>query len=105
MEIENTFVQFLNEGGPGKLVSCNEVQQFFFGDVKDQVRAEDDKRHPGLIESKQREKVRQAARRGVVFGFLKYNGLARWPKCEAVQDGEVIEASFAKWDFSIRWRE
>lgn len=110
MEIEETFVKFLNDtrsssGGERKLVSCDDVEQFIFGDVEDMVKAEGDKRPSGEIRAKQREQVRQAARRGVVFGFVKYNGLAKWPKCEVVQKGMVVDPSYAKGDFSIRWRE
>lgn len=73
---------------------------------------------------KEREMVRCAARRGVVFGFVvvestdgkegqspKDQGAdeatmeASRRKCEAVMLGKVVEPSFAKGDWSIRWRE
>ena len=49
-----------------------------------------------------REKVRQAARRGVVFGF-PFQGHRR--RAEAVQNGRVVEASFAKGEWGVRWRD
>lgn len=62
-----------------------------------------------------REKVRQAARRGCAFGFLvgeegageegenrvREEGKRR--KVEAVQNGRIVEASFAKGEFGVRW--
>lgn len=48
--------------------------------------------------------IRCAARRAVVFGLvLGEDGERR--KCEAVMNGKVVEPSFAKGPFSIRWRE
>ena len=69
-----------------------------------------------------REKVRQAARRGVVFGFLVDetgydNGGERKTggdfgekgqkrrRVEAVQGGRVVEASFAKGEWGVKWRD
>lgn len=70
-----------------------------------------------------REKVRQAARRGVVFGFpIDPEGYTlgdasclgepeasqRVPcrvRAEAVQGGRVVEASFAKGEWGVRWRD
>ncbi|KAI1393948.1 uncharacterized protein F4822DRAFT_386502 [Hypoxylon trugodes] len=57
------------------------------------------KRIEGQRRAKQREMVRSAARRLVVFGF------AGERKCEAVMQGKVVEPSFAKGDWGIRWRE
>lgn len=60
--------------------------------------------------ARQREMVRRAARRGCVFGFRETRQddpdepvLLR--KCEAVLNGRVVEPSFAKGEWSIRWRE
>lgn len=71
----------------------------------------------GRQRAKNREKVRQAARRGVVFGFAidrndATSSTARSPdaefgkrmRVEAVQDGRVVEASFAKGEWGLRWR-
>ena len=69
-----------------------------------------------------REKVRQAARRGVVFGLLvdetgyddsgerrtvgEVGGKGqRRRQVEAVQGGRVVEASFAKGEWGVRWRD
>jgi hypothetical protein len=66
------------------------------------------KRIEGQQKAHERELVRCAARRGVAFGFL----LKAAPgepedrrKCEAVMQNNVVEPSFAKGDWSIRWRE
>lgn len=71
----------------------------------------------GQKRAEERETVRRAARRAVVFGVLmdevaepkansspeKLKSLAR-RKCEAVQNGRVVEPSFAKGNWAIRWR-
>jgi hypothetical protein len=48
--------------------------------------------------------VRKAARRGCAFGFV-VDGAGERRKCEAVMKGVVVEASFAKGEWGIRWRE
>lgn len=63
-----------------------------------------EKRREGLRRARQREMVRCAARRGVVFGFAAADG-GQSRKCEAVMLGKVVEPSFAKGDWSVRWRE
>ena len=62
------------------------------------------KRVEGQQRAEEREMVRRAARRGVVFGLLVNPSETR-QKCEAVMNGAVVEPSFAKGDWSIRWRE
>ncbi len=87
----------------------------------------------GLQRAHRREKIRQAARRGCAFGFLVdgdagtggdeggemeeggeggkgkgkgkrgLEGRRRRRKVEAVQNGRVVEASFAKGEFGVRW--
>lgn len=67
-----------------------------------------------------REKVRQAARRGAVFGFLTASTEAstqsqgrkdregdeiRRRRVEAIQSGRVVEASFAKGPWGVRWKD
>lgn len=69
-----------------------------------------EKRLQGQKKVKEREMVRCAARRGVVFGFLlgegsNNGGKEERRKCEAVMLGKVVEPSFAKGDWAIRWRE
>lgn len=85
----------------------------------------------GQKQAEEREMVRRAARRAVVFGFVveeppevvphqvskgsKHKKSARWEedvvkeptrrKCEALMQGSVVEPSFAKRNWSIRWRE
>ena len=100
--------------------------------------APSDSRKDGLVRARNREKVRQAARRGVAFGFLVpadyvavWNGKGknerkeapievgrggregeneqvdrgRRRKVEAVQGGRVVESSFAKGEWGVRWVE
>lgn len=89
------------------------------------------RRQEGNRRVEHREMVRKAARRLVVFGFLqkapeggggepkkseKRSGKASRPganesvgprlrKCEALMNGSVVEPSFAKGNWAIRWRE
>lgn len=64
-----------------------------------------EKRLAGQRRARHREMVRCAARRGVVFGFCEGDSDDKKRKCEAVMLGKVVEPSFAKGDWSIRWRE
>jgi len=67
-----------------------------------------EKRKEGLQRTHEREIVRCAARRGIAFGFVvqgEDEGEREHRKCEAVMQGKVVESSFAKGDWSIRWRE
>lgn len=64
------------------------------------------KRIEGQQKAHEREMVRCAARRGIAFGFVLGSGeQGERRKCEAVMQGKVVESSFAKGDWSIRWRE
>ena len=80
------------------------------------------KRREGQRRAEEREMIRKAARRGCAFGFLldetekeKKDGWGPLEtesrvkenrrKCEAVMSGSVVEPSFAKGDWGIRWRE
>ncbi len=62
------------------------------------------KRREGQRRADEREMVRKAARRGCAFGFA-VEGEEEKKKCEAVMKGVVVEASFAKGEWGIRWRE
>ena len=55
----------------------------------------------GMQKAKEREMVRRAARRGVAFGFEMEEGGRR--SVEAVQGGRVVESSFAKGEWGVRW--
>ncbi|KAF2712687.1 hypothetical protein K504DRAFT_480275 [Pleomassaria siparia CBS 279.74] len=76
------------------------------------------KRRVGQRKAEEREMVRKAARRGCAFGFIapqefeekKHKDSAPQAtenrrKCEAVMKGAVVEASYAKGEWAIRWRE
>lgn len=67
----------------------------------DEMRA---KRRQGQRRADEREMVRKAARRGCAFGFA-VDGESERRMCEAVMKGAVVEASFAKGEWGIRWRE
>ncbi|KAH7121767.1 hypothetical protein B0J13DRAFT_567243 [Dactylonectria estremocensis] len=62
-----------------------------------------EKRKEGQKRAKEREMTKCAARRGVIFGFDVGDGKSRL--CEAVMAGKVVEPSFAKGDWAIRWRD
>ena len=62
------------------------------------------KRREGQRRADEREMVKKAARRGCAFGFT-VEGEEGKRKCEAVMKGVVVEASFAKGEWGIRWRE
>jgi hypothetical protein len=86
-----------------------------------------EKQLAGQRRAEEREMVRRAARRGVVFGFAlnphspsPLNGANQIDsaaprgqndagfvrrKCEALMNGAVVEPSFAKGNWAIRWRE
>ncbi|KAF3042474.1 hypothetical protein E8E12_010006 [Didymella heteroderae] len=70
------------------------------------------RRLEGQRRADEREMVRKAARRGVAFGFLvdgeegvRGGEKGERRKCEAVMKGAVVEASFAKGEWGVRWRE
>ncbi|KAI4130956.1 MAG: hypothetical protein LQ338_001467 [Usnochroma carphineum] len=70
----------------------------------------------GMQRARHRELVRQAGRRGVAFGFFvggeregnggnAGEGKEKWRRVEAVQGGRVVESSFAKGEWGVRWRD
>lgn len=66
----------------------------------------------GLLKAREREMVRQAARRGVAFGLeveVEVQGEGEGKKVgrrkvECVRGGRVVESSFAKGEWGVRWR-
>lgn len=111
--------------------------------------ARDDKRREGMLRASQRERVRNACRRAVVFGLPPPNTIdpsttsrtdtkaqpkdeegggggksgkagrrkrggsssgddtstRAPPRCEAIMRGAVVEPSYAKGDWGVRWAE
>lgn len=65
---------------------------------------EADPRKAGMERARNREMVRQAARRLVAFGARGAEG-GQTRAVEAVQGGRVVESSFAKGEWGIRWKE
>lgn len=59
----------------------------------------------GMQRAKEREMVRRAARRAVAFGFLEESEEGKRRKVEAIQGGRVVESSFAKGEWGVRWKE
>jgi hypothetical protein len=99
---------------------------------KEETAEELEKRKAGQRRAEEREMVRRAGRRACAFGLkvegtaeptreviskgkgkrdklqevTSQSGSSEWRrKCEAVMNGAVVEASFAKGDWAIRWRE
>lgn len=108
--------------------SESEVNFSVGGERGKQEKIEEDKgmkqrRDEGQRLAEEREMVRRAARRGIVFGFVvsgvgaetktakgaQADGggveLGARRKCEALMNGSVVEPSFAKGNWSVRWRE
>ncbi|KAL2207987.1 hypothetical protein CC79DRAFT_1368842 [Sarocladium strictum] len=66
--------------------------------------AEDtEKRLEGQKIADEKEAVKRAARRLCIFGIEDEKGERRM--CEAVMQGSIVEPSFAKGDWGVRWRE
>lgn len=63
-----------------------------------------EKRLSGQRVADEKEAVKRAARRLCVFGVEGQDGKER-RMCEAVMQGKVVEPSFAKGDWGVRWRE
>ena len=73
------------------------------------------KRRDGQKKAENRELLRNAARKAVVFGLSvkqsneRSNGKEQQGevkrKCEAMMNGTVVDPSFAKGDWCVRWRE
>ena len=87
--------------------------------IRKQTRTKEDltSQQLGRQRAANREKVRQAARRGTVFGFRVFGAhgmdtslrqsseIDQLRKVEAVQGGRVVEASFAKGPWGVRWKD
>ena len=76
------------------------------------TRQDADPRTQGMQRARQREMVRQAARRGVAFGFVMKDEIPRETsapnavprrKVMAIKDGKVVDPSFAKGEWGVRW--
>lgn len=81
----------------GGIVQCSEAERAVFAVIGNE--GEDRKT---LKPEEQREEARRAARRLVNFGFGS-QGVEEKRGVEAVQDGKVVEGSFAKGEWGIRW--
>lgn len=128
-DIESAFIAKLGSGEGetrGRIVDCHQIEEEIFassrfvpadmptvGDSDDdtaggvplgdrQVSAHAvDSRQLGMRRAREREMVRQAARRLVAFGVEQSERLR---KVECIQKGRVVESSFAKGDWGIRWK-
>lgn len=70
-------------------------------EMKEEIRQ---KRLEGDKKAHQKEMVKSAARRGVVFGFEAPVGKRKHCEC-VMPGGKVVEPHFAKGNWGIRWRE
>lgn len=78
------------------------------GKAERELETEEDeaKRLDGQRVAEEKELVKRAARRCVVFGMKVGDGdEATTRLCEAVMSNQVVEPSYAKGDWGIRWRE
>lgn len=96
----------VSDGGPAP---CTSVEGGETGDDGDGPGGQADpdvqkKMDKGLRTAREREMVRCAARRLVVFG-TEGGDKGEGRKCEAVMNANVVEPSFAKGNWGIRWRE
>lgn len=93
--IESHFLQSIRTGPVSRKdgVLCTTIEAAVFGE----------KSSEGMEKALERERVRRAARRIVVFPDLessKEQGSGR--RLECVQNGKVVDPSFAKSDFGVR---
>ncbi|KAI8611572.1 hypothetical protein BC830DRAFT_1068696 [Chytriomyces sp. MP71] len=112
--IEAEFVNLLREQ---RVVLCSAVERAIFStheenqdafDKEPPNQAKDSKENQelGMKRAKERERVKCAARRLVVHGFRQNDSAQGGIRfCEAVTEGRVVEPSFAKGDWGVRWRE
>ncbi|EGP88224.1 uncharacterized protein MYCGRDRAFT_39852 [Zymoseptoria tritici IPO323] len=63
-----------------------------------------EKRREGAKRAEEREMVKRAARRAIVFG-LEVPRMDPIRKAEGLMNGIVVEPSFAKGNWSVRWRD
>ncbi|ORY33082.1 hypothetical protein BCR39DRAFT_521078 [Naematelia encephala] len=91
LELARVYHLHLTSRPQGSVALCSEVE----GAVT----------FPETVEpSQRREEARRAARRLVNFGFTS-QGVEEEKPVEAVQDRKVVEGSFAKGEWGIRWAE
>ena len=110
----DSMVEFSTTGFAGKTrppQHLNDVNGSIGGEKgraeREQETEEDEaKRLEGQRIAEERERVKRAARRCCVFG-LETDPAKGSPRrlCGAIMQGQVVEPSFAKGDWGIRWRE
>ena len=123
------------KGDSRSLISCGEIESLFFNETtpaSEGANAEVNAQKAGQHRAERRERVRRAARRAIVFGLsparqgifveaaegspgkqVLGSGMPatnelnqpRLQMCEAVVEGVVVEPSFAKGDWCIRFRQ
>ena len=119
--IEQTAAVSRRKKGDSRVViSCDEVERLYFGIQFAKQESEAgalDPQQAGQLRAEQRERVRRAARRAVVFGLSATHNQSSEMRseadsehhhvrmCEAVVDGAVVEPSFAKGDWCLRYRD
>lgn len=103
--LERTFLDALVKGPvpPKTGVPCGHVQRTVFNGSAE----EEEERVTGMELAKQRERARRAGRRIVVFPELEsvVETMGVGAKLECVQNGKVVEGSFAKGEWGVRVAE
>lgn len=89
----------LQAGSSQTTVLCSEVENDAFGSTP----PEGSRPIKTLQPAEQREEARRAARRLVAFGFVS-QGVEEPRPVESVQNGKLVETSFAKGEWGIRWK-
>lgn len=103
----DSYKELMGKKGSRGVVLCSEAESA--AGSRESVSANDDptasansRMKSGSDHQDAREEARRAARRLVNFGW-KSQGVEEDRGVEAVQDGKVVESSFAKGEWGIRW--
>ncbi|WWC73025.1 uncharacterized protein I206_106990 [Kwoniella pini CBS 10737] len=111
-ELVNVYHSLLMQNKVGKVILCSEAEKLVFSPASSEsveldktLITEDDQRNESrLPSSEQREESRRAARRLVAFGFASQGIPTEDRVVEAIQNGKIVETSFAKGEWGIRWK-
>ncbi|WWC91133.1 uncharacterized protein L201_006074 [Kwoniella dendrophila CBS 6074] len=117
-ELIESYHKSLSENKMGKVILCSDIEKIVFKHVT----VGDDHTEPTialengsedtisssssskLSQVEQREESRRAARRLVAFGFESQGILNENRSLEPIQNGKIVETSFAKGEWGIRWK-
>ncbi|WVW79449.1 hypothetical protein I302_101418 [Kwoniella bestiolae CBS 10118] len=114
-ELVKAYHKSLNDRPTGQVILCSEVEKIVFDpsqnttptstldEIGDNLKEGGDSRSK-LSPTEQREESRRAARRLVAFGFPSQGIPEEQREVEAIQNGKIVETSFAKGEWGIRWK-